>query len=143
MANERRPRVVVDANKLAAALIRPTGYVAAALARDDLEFYAPGFLLEELEDHLDEYAMKARCPRAEMRGRVQVLATRLLFVPLDALLAKREGPLVVKAAKVDPDDAPYLATAAAIEADLLWTSDKALREAFPGLATPILPSRRD
>lgn len=142
MARGARLRVVVDANKLAAALIRPTGYVAAALAREDLDFYAPDFLLEELEEHLDEYAAKARCPRAEMRGRVQALAAKLLFVPLDALLAARDDPRVRKAARVDPDDAPYLATVAAIEADALWTSDKALRDAFPDLATAILPAPR-
>lgn len=139
MAKARRLRVVVDANKLAAALIRPTGYVSAALARNDLEFYAPDFLLEELEEHLDEYAAKAGCPRAEMKGRVQVLASRLLFVPTDALLLARHDPRVRIAQRVDPDDAPYLATVAAIEADLLWTSDKALRDAFPDLATAILP----
>lgn len=139
MAKGGKLRVVVDANKLAAALIRPTGHVAAALARDDLEFYAPDFLLEELEEHLEEYAHKARCPRVEMRGRVQLLASRLLFVPLDALLAARDHPDVRRAARVDPDDAQYLATAVAIEADVLWTNDKALREAFPDLATAILP----
>ena len=139
MAKAGRPRVVVDANKLAAALIRPTGYTALALARNDLEFYAPGFLLEELDEHLDEYAAKARCPRAEMRGRIEALAGRLRFVPLDALVATRGDARVRRAERVDPDDAPYLATVAAIEADVLWTSDKALRDAFPGLATPVLP----
>lgn len=139
MARAARLRVVVDANKLAAALIRPTGFTALALARDDLEFYAPAFLLEELDEHLDEYAAKARCPRAEMRGRIAALATRLLLVPVDALVAARSDDRVRKAERIDPDDAPYLATVAAIEADVLWTSDKALRDAFPGLATPILP----
>ncbi|HWH08692.1 MAG TPA: PIN domain-containing protein [Candidatus Thermoplasmatota archaeon] len=142
MAKAARLRVVVDANKRAAALIRPTGYVSAALLRDDLEFYAPEFLLAELEDHLDVYAVKAGCPRSEMRGRVQLLASKLLFVPLDALLAKQRDARVLRASRVDPDDAPYLATVAAIEADILWTSDKALRDAFPDLATPLLPPRR-
>lgn len=133
--------MVVDANKVAAALIKPNGDVVAALRREDLEFYAPHFLIEDLEEHLGEYAAKAGCPARVMHMRIVRLVATLQLVPVDALLKVRDDPLVLQATRIDPDDAPSLATVAAVGADLLWTSDKALREAFPDLATAVLPSK--
>lgn len=49
-------RVVVDASVVAAALIRPRGWTAGEMARNDVDLYIPNFPLEELEEHAREFA---------------------------------------------------------------------------------------
>ncbi len=40
---------------------------------------------------------------------------------------------------VDPNDVPYFAAVAFLEGAYLWTFDKRLQEAFPGIAVPVVP----
>lgn len=51
-----------------------------------------------------------------------------------------DDPLVLRAAAIDPDDAPYIAAVLAVGADCLWTRGKALLVAFPSLAVRMMPS---
>lgn len=132
-------RVVVDANVVAAALVRPGGWTARELARADVEWVAPAFLFVELADHADEYAAKAGCTRKEWRNRVAALARRF-HVLADDDLADAAGDLLDRIERVDPDDVPYAAALLVSGADLLWTRDAALRAALPGLAVSAVPT---
>lgn len=132
-------RAVVDASVVAAALIRPRGWTAGELARTDLEFYIPNFLLEELEEHVREFAEIADVSTASMRGRIAGL--RAMRIVNDRETARfLNDPIVARAAAIVPDDAPYLAAVLAVGADFLWTRDNALLAAFPSLAVRIIPS---
>ncbi len=131
-------RVVLDASVVVAALIRPKGFTATELDREDVEWYIPRFLLGELEDHLREFAEMADSSMSEFRRRVERL--RAFHVVEDARLYPRlDDPLVRRAAAVDPDDAPYMAAVLAVGADFLWTRDGALLDAFPSVAVRIVP----
>jgi predicted nucleic acid-binding protein len=113
--------------------------VAKELQRPDTRFVAPAFLIEELTDHLEEYAEKAEVSEEELSDRIDAVAEAIDLVNLDALLPYADQELVKACDKIDPDDAPYFATYLAEDADLIWTSDKALREAFPDIARATLP----
>lgn len=132
-------RVVVDANVVVAALIRPDGWAASDLRREDVEWIAPSFLLDELRDHEEEYAEKAGCSTAEWRGRLRAVARRMTLSEASDVLSAWDSPLVRRAERVDPDDAVHIATLVATGADLLWTRDNAILEAFPGVAVSVLP----
>jgi len=140
----RRPgerlRVVVDANVIAAALIRPDGWTAQELEeRDDVEWFAPAFLADELREHASEYAEKAGCTTSQWNRRVAALLRRVRVVPSGDVVGAARDPLVRKAEAVDADDAVYVATLVAVEADLLWTRDKGLLDALPGIAVSVVP----
>jgi len=132
-------RVVVDANIIAAALIRPDGWTAGQLARADIDWMAPELVALELDEHAAEYAAKAGCSAGEWRRRTEALLTRFRLVPTGVLLAADRSKEVRKAARTDPDDAIYVAAAVATGADLLWTRDRRLLAAFPGLAVSVVP----
>ncbi len=131
-------RVVLDASVVVGALIRPKGWTADELAREDVEWYIPRFLLDELDEHLREFAGMADSSPTDFRRRAQRM--RSFHVVEDARLDPHlDDPLVRRAAAVDPDDAPYLAAVLAVGADFLWTRDKAILDAFPSLAVRIVP----
>jgi len=131
-------RVVVDASIVAAALVRPDGWSAIELSRRDVEWLAPAYLLEELEEHADRLAGDAGLTAREFRRRVASLRM-LRTVPATTIARAADDPRVKRAETIDPDDAVYLATAIATEADFLWTRDRALLKAFPGLAVAVVP----
>lgn len=132
-------RVVVDANIVASALIRPAGWTASELKRKDVSWLAPDFLFKELLEHSDDYALKAGCSRQEWKERINKLAKQGGIVPWKDLVAASGNPLVVAVERIDPDDAPYAAAFVAARADLLWTRDKALLHVFQGRAVLVLP----
>lgn len=132
-------RVVVDANIAAAALIRPGGWTARQLEREDVTWLAPAYLFDELAGHEKTYARKAEIDLEEWRDRVEGFSRRVRSVEAEAILERADHDLVRQAEAVDPDDAVYLAAVLAAEADLLWTRDEDLLDAFEGLAVRVVP----
>ena len=135
-------RVVVDANIVAAALVQPHGWTARELSRKDVDWFAPQFLRDELEENAAKLAGFAGCSREAFVRRLKDL-DQVRFVPPEELAAAEEHPLVRQAVLVDPDDATYLKAFVAAKADCLWTRDRALLGAFPDLAVLVLPPRDD
>lgn len=132
-------RVIVDANIAAAALIRPDGWTARQLDRADVVWLAPSHLFDELHAHVEDYAAKAEVETEVLNKRIGRFEERVESVPGPDLVGAADHPLVEQAEKTDPDDAPYLAALVASEADLLWTRDGALLDAFKGLAVQVVP----
>lgn len=130
---------MVDANIIAAALIRPGGWTAEQLARADIDWITPELVTVELDEHAAEDAAKAACSLAEWHRRTEALFARLRLVPTRELLNAGRSGMVRKADKVDPDDAVYMAAFVAAGADLLWTRDAKLLRAFPGVAVSSVP----
>lgn len=123
---------------MAAALVRPGGWTADQLRRSDVEWVAPGFLFDELSEHAEEYAAKAGCSRREWTKRVDTL-TRLVDIVPAAKLIRAAGDIIDRVEAIDPDDVPYAAALVAGSADLLWTRDRALLAALPGIAVSVVP----
>lgn len=132
-------RIVVDANIAAAALIRPAGWTARQLEREDVTWLAPSYLFDELAEHEESYAGKAGVDLGEWRDRVEGFSRRVQAVEAAAVLERADHDLVQRAEAVDPDDAVYLAALLAAEADLLWTRDEDLLETFESLAVRVVP----
>lgn len=138
----RKPIVAIpDANKIAASLITPNGFVAKELARADIRFVAPEFLLDELHDHEAEFAERADVSRQTIRDRIARVEEHVELARTSDLVPFAAHELVLACDKVDRDDSPYFAAYVAGDADQVWTSDKALRDAFPDIAKAILPRR--
>lgn len=132
-------RVVVDANIVAAAGVRPGGWTARELARDDVEFVAPAIVRDELHAHEVEYAEKAQCGREEWAGRVARLLARIRLIPTHRLVGHAGDPLVRRIQALDPDDAAHVAAFLEANAEFLWTRGKSLTSVMGGKAVRVIP----
>lgn len=72
--------------------------------------------------------------RAEFARRAKALLAGCTIVANTRLRKYAQNRLVLIAEGLDPADAYYVAAVVASKADMLWTRDAALLEAFPGLA---------
>lgn len=135
-------RVVVDANIVAAALVQPRGWTAKEFARADVEWFAPETLFQEIEDNAAKLSSFAGCSRNSFLVRLRSVR-HVNFVSQANLESVLEDPLVVRAARIDPDDVTYLAAFVAVLPQFLWTRDRRLLAAFPDLAVLYLPAADD
>lgn len=136
-------RVVLDANIVAAALVRPHGWTASVLDQHPGSWLVPEFLAAELEEHAAELASKAGCAEDVWRGRVERFLQEVVVIPEEDLIDVMDDPLVAAAERMDPDDAPYVAAYVASEADLIWTRDRRFVKGFPGIAVHVPPTPPD
>lgn len=132
-------RIVVDANILAAAAVRPLGWTDQRLSAEGYDFYAPAFVLDELRSHDRDFAERAGCSVVEWRGRVRDLGARVRLVPSAKFPRHRNHPLVRAIETLDPDDAPYVAAFVIVKAAFLWTRDRAIKAILKERAGPVLP----
>ena len=115
--------LVVDANVIVSALINSEGETARLLLFGEEKLYSPDFVLEELGEHAEEIARKARTTPAKVRQLAEVLLQRVELVPLESL-----SPYAGKARKISPDkdDDLYLALALKLQCPL-WSNDRRLK----------------
>lgn len=134
-------RVVVDANIVAAAAVRPDGWTSLQMERTDMRFYAPDLVREELQEHSAELALRADCTPNEWRTRVQRLLRGITLIPTNRLARHRNHPMVRRVERVDPDDVAYIACMLEVDAQFLWTRDSKVWPLFQGIAGPDLPNQ--
>lgn len=117
-------RFVVDASVLMAALKRD-GRVRGLLlgAPPHVTFYAPDFILLEIEDNLDELASDIRVPRLALEAVLRSLRSRLTIIPPEATEHVIERARRLADAADAEDDEEYIALALAMDAPL-WSFDK-------------------
>jgi len=115
--------LVVDANILFAGLIKD-GMTAKLFFLDDLHLYAPEFLLDEFSKHHEFLLNKTHRTKEEFNEILEVLAYRIIFIPLDEVKHYLD-----EADKIspDPDDSIYFAIALKIGASI-WTNEKRLKK---------------
>ena len=115
--------LVVDANILFAGLIKD-GMTAKLLFLDDLHLYAPEFLLDEFSKHHKFLLNKTHRTKEEFNEILEVLAYRIIFIPLDEVKYYLD-----EADKISPDldDSIYFAIALKIGASI-WTNEKRLKK---------------
>jgi predicted nucleic acid-binding protein len=132
-------RVVVDANVLAAALLRPSGWSARQLRRDDLELVVPATLVEDLAPHAETLADKAGMDVDAWHAAVRDLMARVRVVPVADLVRWDAHDPVAEVRSLDADDAPYFAALLAADADAVWTRDRLLLD-WPGVCVQAVPA---
>jgi len=119
-----RMHLIVDANVLFSALIRPND-TFLLLFEDALELHAPAYLLEELAEHRDEIAAKTSLEAGKFDQVLERISSRIRLAPWAALAAKE-----AEAMRISPDagDVPYFALALLLGPDVrIWSNDKKLR----------------
>lgn len=132
-------RVVVDANIVIAALFRPDAWTAQELRRTDVDFLVPQAIEVALAKHGPSLMIRAGCSREQWERRVSELLQRVSVIPTKSAEAHLHAPLVEAVRQVDPEDAVYVASTLAAEADFLWTRDATLLRVVPTRAVAVVP----
>ena len=112
-------RIVVDANVIFAALIKE-GICAKLLTADCFNFYAPEFVLEEVEKYKSDILKKTARTQEKFEEIEGVIKMRVQIVPEDQLIAYDK-----KARKLTKDrkDWDYVASALSLKCGI-WSFDK-------------------
>ena len=115
--------LVVDANVLFAALIK-SGETERLFFVDQLHFYAPEFLIDEVEKYRTLLLRKTHRSDMEFDRFMRTLKKRIRFVPMEEI-----KPLMPAAKNISPDlnDTTYFAAALKIGASI-WSNDKPLKD---------------
>jgi predicted nucleic acid-binding protein len=133
-------RVVVDANVLFAALKDTTGGTAVAMRQEDVQLFAPDWLLQEAASFRATLQRRTGMEDAEFDRRLAALLDLITIIAKEEWGPAGQHALVTAVTAIDPKDGPYAACLVAAQADFLWTRDDALRKAMPGRAVFSLPS---
>ncbi len=116
-------KLVIDANILFAALIKGS-LTADLIISDELQLYAPEFLLEEFSKYQNRIIEKTHRSKENFETFLQVLKEYIAFIP-----QKNITPFLEKANVFSPDpkDSVYLALALVLKS-AVWSNDKKLKE---------------
>lgn len=115
-------RIVLDANILIAALLGSRGKIAI-LTSQNHEFYAPSYIIAEIQKYRQEICEKIGCSLEEFNKNFEAL---LVFVKV--IDEQEYAPNIPRAIEVMKDrdckDAHYIACALTVQANFIWTEDK-------------------
>ncbi len=118
-------RLVIDANILFAALLKDAT-TRELLLEDDMEFFAPEYLLSEVNSILKYPRVRKRIPLNEkdLSELKSAILSRIIFIPEEAFIPfiKRSIGLVTHI-----EYAPYIALSLTLKIPL-WSNDSALKE---------------
>lgn len=118
-------RLVADANVLVAAFLKDST-VRRTVILAGLQLFVPEYLLEELEAHLPELRQRSGLGAEEVRTVLDRLLTYMTVVPQEVVARGLPDAIRVMEA-IDSRDAPYVATALAIDCDGIWSDDPHLK----------------
>jgi predicted nucleic acid-binding protein len=114
-------RFIINSNRVMAALIREASsrYV---LFFPNFDFYAPDFLLVELEKHKDEIREKTKLTPNQFEIIFNDAKTKVHMVPLSEYQDKiAEAEKIME--KIDIKDSAFIAVSIALKIEGIWTED--------------------
>ena len=115
-------RVVVDANILFALLIRGD-FTLELFLREDVESYAPEFLLEEFESYQHYLLDKTSRREEDFLLLMELFKRRIQLIPLSGYSSKLDE---ARAIISDEKDTAYVALALTLNCPI-WSNDKRLK----------------
>lgn len=106
--------VISDANIIFSCFYKPNGAIATILKEEkkNIQFIAPDFLLEEVEEHLSEIMAKTNITKIKARALLKEFTKNITFYKLDDIPDEY----------IDPDDYPFVALHLE-QGHKIWTCD--------------------
>ena len=119
---------VLDSNIIFSTALNPAsaiGQFVMSVNEQDVEFYAPEYLKEEIEKYIPRIVQLSRQSESKVREIVQLAYTKINFIadaqiPVEYYM--KAAPLV---RDIDPDDLVFVALNEYLD-ELLWTGDMQL-----------------
>jgi predicted nucleic acid-binding protein len=115
-------KIVIDTNRIIAALIKDSTS-RSILFSNKFEFLTIEFAKKELNNHKREILDKVRIKEGDLDALMSSLFKRIYVVD-DIAIRESLASAKIIMDKIDPDDAPFIALALAVENDGIWSDDK-------------------
>ena len=119
--------IVVDTNIVFSGLLNPNGKIGDLLlnSSDAFEFYAPNFILKELNNHHQKLIKISKLSSDEIDFLKRMLLKKIELIDLDNIPAETWERSINLVNDIDEFDSPFIALSLELKAPL-WTGDKKL-----------------
>lgn len=116
--------VISDANIIFSCFYKPDGAIATILKdkKKNVQFIAPDFLLEEIEEHLSEIMAKTNITKRKAHSLLKEFTKNITFYKLDDIPQKHINKAQKIVKNIDPDDYPFVALHLE-QGHKIWTCD--------------------
>ena len=120
-------KVIVDTNILFSGILNPVGTISDLLmySDDTFTFYAPHFILEELNTHRLKILRLSGLSDKEFELLLRTILKKIELINPESLPAESWEKAAELTSEVDEFDIPFVALGIALNAPL-WTGDKKL-----------------
>lgn len=119
--------VVIDTNIFFSGLRTPHNWVRDTLARPDLRFYAPNFLVVEIFKYKEEIVRKSKADENEVYELLNIMLQKITFVNEEAISLGNLIHAYKLCADVDDKDSLFVALTLDLDGSY-WTRDQALKK---------------
>ncbi len=118
--------LVVDTNIIFSALLSPNGTISDLLLNsDNVDFYSPTFVLEELENHKEKLKKLSGYSAKDLEFLIRIVFKKIDLIDIESVKESTWAKSIELTKEVDEFDTPFIALALELEAPL-WTGDKKL-----------------
>ena len=116
--------LVIDANILFSALIKPYNITSEILFSNEFNLFAPDYILTEFFEHKSEILSKTNFNEQEFDLILTLISSRITFIPFIEFMH-----FIKKAEDISPDkdDVEYFALAIKLNCTI-WSNDKELKK---------------
>ena len=120
-------KLIVDTNIVFSTLLNPHSIVGEILmnVQDDVTFFAPELLKEELARYHLKIATYSRLGEKDLADIEQLILSRITLVTEASINEPSWAQAFALTKNIDEDDTPFIALAIELDAKL-WTGDKVL-----------------
>lgn len=118
--------IVVDTNIIISSLISDSREIRRTLARKDLQFAAPKFIIVELFKHALKIQNATKLSRDEVLELLSSIINQIKFYDEDLISVGSWIEAFRLCRETDEKDAPYIALSLELKAKV-WTNDKKLK----------------
>lgn len=118
------PRLVIDANIILSALIKDSA-TRRILIGSAIEFFAPDYLIEEVEKHIPLVSKKNSLSDEENKKILNILYSYITIVGIE-FYQENVSEALKMMTDIDIKDTPYVALALSFDNDGIWSEDKRL-----------------
>lgn len=118
--------VIADSNLVISGLYAPNGVVTKIITTEKkIQFIAPDFIFEEINNHFEEILSKTGKNKRELRLLLKTLIHKILFFPVTEIPKEHINKAIEIVKDIDINDAFFVALYL-YKKHKIWTSDKVL-----------------
>lgn len=119
--------IVIDTNIIFSGIVSPKGKISDILlnSSDNFEFFAPTFILEELEKHHEKLRNISKLSEKDLLFLKRMILKRIELIDLENIRVVTWKKAIELTKDIDEYDAPFIALSLELEVPF-WTGDKKL-----------------
>lgn len=136
--------VISDTNIIYSCFYKPEGVIATILKnrKNKLQFIAPSYLLDEIEEHLPQIMEKNQLTKRQAKTLLKEFTKNITFYDLEDIKRENRDKAVKIVKEIDPDD--YLFIALHLEkGHKIWTCDFELIKGLKEMGYDICVTTKD